>query len=334
MKPDIRTATAVFEALPEIEGDAPPEWVPLIPAPAGADMRVTTAENDGRWWTLEPDAVVAATRIRPAGLCVDWEHATQKLAPQGFRAPASGWIKAVESRDGGIVARIDWTRRGAESLTEKEYRYISATFRFDYRTRRILSVVGAGLTNDPAFDQLPALARREDEEVSEMDEATLKELREALGLPGNADSAAIVAACRSRGGGPAAPDLSKFVPRADYDTAMTRAGTAERELQKQQDAARDERIKALLDKGVSSGQITPSSRPIHEAACRAEGGIERLEEFLRSAPSLTAPTGASDPDSPPSPGGTADSLTPGEEMVADLMGLTRAEMATEGRAAA
>jgi len=72
---------------------------------------------------------------------------------------AQGWIRDMRVQPNGLAIKVDWTEPGAQKLTEKLYKYFSATI--DSATDpksgdEIFPVlVGASLTNQPAIYMLP-----------------------------------------------------------------------------------------------------------------------------------------------------------------------------------
>lgn len=147
-----KQATAIIAtpiALCEANGAvSAPECIQILP------MGLITP-NDGRGpWRLEdPRAVIAETRKRLGGLemMLDYNHQSEHAAQNGRPAPAAGWITELEARPDGIFGKVAWTRKGAEAVAAREFRYISPVFNHDAagRVRRIIS---CALTNTPALD--------------------------------------------------------------------------------------------------------------------------------------------------------------------------------------
>ena len=83
-----------------------------------------------------------------AGLPIDYDHATDFAAPSGRPAPAAGWIREIEVRDGALWGRVEWTSHGRAAVVTHEYRYISPVFEYsqDGEVQRLLR---AALTNNP-----------------------------------------------------------------------------------------------------------------------------------------------------------------------------------------
>ncbi len=85
-------------------------------------------------------------------------------------APAFGWITGLYDAgpDGLGADGVEWTRRGAEVLANKEYRFISPVFFFngvDGESGETIpfGISSAALTNTPFFDKLkPLVAKRVD----------------------------------------------------------------------------------------------------------------------------------------------------------------------------
>jgi len=262
------------------EGAVAPDWVQLTPAGPRVIGR------DGRWWNLSDPAAVAA-RFDPAKEPqIDIEHASEIKAPQGEPAPAVGWIKAIEVRDGALWGRVEWTPTGAELVSTRAYRYLSPVFVFDYQTAEIGRIVSAGLTNQPNLEMAALNAEQE----TPMDRAVL----EALGLPATATAAdALVAVNALRTERDTArnaaqmPDPTRFVPVADHQLALNRIATFEQA----ETARRETEIAAAVDGAIASGRIAPASRDYHIAACRTEGGFDRFKAYIGSAPVIAPASG-------------------------------------------
>jgi len=289
--------------------DGAPDWVQLMPAGQ-------IVARDGRRWRLsDPAAVVAAFASNGADLPVDLEHATQIKGAAGEAAPAVGWIRAMEVRDGAIFARVDWTEAGREAVASRAYRYISPAFASSKSTGEITAIFSAGLTNTPAL-RLAALSRKKED-----DDMDLSRFALAAGLPataGEAEIEAAIAALRRHD----TTDLARFAPRADLDQALARAGTAEAEIARIREEAATAAIDAALDAAIEAGKIAPASREFYVHACRAEGGLAKFEAMIASAPAIVAPA-----DRPKKAPQSSDGLTPEDIATCAAMGIDRAEFA-------
>lgn len=263
-------------------GDAPPEWIQVMPP--GPQL----IGNDGRTWRMgDPQKLVEAFAARGLSRPLDINHSTHLCAPRGKESPAAGWIEALEVRDGLVFARVDWTDRGRQAWSSRDYRYISPSFTHD-AGGAVAEIVSAGLVNTPNFN-LPALNSSEIR--------SMKDLWKKLGLPDGAtenDAIAAVDALLTAQNG-ARPDLNLFVPRADYQLAVNRAEIAERALTEREKAARDAEVAALVEDAVKAGKIAPANRDFYLATCSDEGGLARFKNFIGAQPVLFQSSGVDDP---------------------------------------
>jgi phage I-like protein len=286
-----------------------PDWVQLVPAGPRIMGR------DGRWWMMsDPQAV--ADRFDPTKEPqIDIEHSSEIKAPMGEPAPAVGWIKGIEVRDGTLWGRVEWTPTGAEIVATRAYRYLSPVFTYDFTTGEIGRIVSAGLTNQPNLE-MAALNRAEEE--TPMDRAVL----EALGLPAAAtaqDALVAINAIKTERdtarNAVQTPDPTKFVPAADHQLALNRITAFERA----ETARRDAEIGVAVDAAIAAGKIAPSSKEFHVAACRAEGGFDRFKAFIGTAP-VIAPASGLDGQKPEGAAANAEALTADELAVCRMFG--------------
>lgn len=278
-----------------------PDWVQLVPAGPRIQGR------DGRWWMMSNPQVVA-DRFDPAKEPqIDIEHSSELKAPMGEPAPAVGWIKGIEVRDGALWGRVEWTGSGRHLVGDKLYRYLSPVFTYDAVTGEIIKIISAGLTNQPNLE-MAALNR---EEETPMDKAVL----EALGLPAASTAADAVVAINAikvdrdtARNAAQTPDPAKFVPTADHQMALNRLRT----LEEAENARRDSEITAAVDGAIAAGKVAPASKDYHIAACRIDGGLDRFKAFIASAPVVAPPSGLDGK----TPGGTDQTGTAlsGEEI--------------------
>lgn len=275
----------------ELPAGQVPEWVELIPAPDSAG-KITG--RDGRAWLFDAEAqgnVIGAFTARAVALVVDREHATQHRAPNGEEAPAAAWIERLEVRDGALWGQVEWTPRGREQVANREYRYQSPVFDYDTTTSRITRLVSAGLTNTP---NLHLTALNSEEEPMKLTAA----ISAALGLSADATEEAGVAAIQKIKSDrdtalntEKTPSLDRYVPRADYDTLMTRATNAERQIQERDTAAHKAAVDAEIDTALKAGKITPATADYHRAMCADQAGLERFRAFVGAAPVIAGESG-------------------------------------------
>ncbi len=139
-----------------------PKWQMLFP--------LGTFHNGG--WpkegiTIDPafcDTMVANWKKRgnPA-LPVDYLHRGAFDELPVDQQIASGWIENLEARTDGLWAQVKWTPKARELIAADEYRFLSPEFHLkgiDAHTGKPQgpTLVGAGLLNRPAFQEMPRVA--------------------------------------------------------------------------------------------------------------------------------------------------------------------------------
>lgn len=296
-----------------------PEWVELIPPGPNVTGR------DGRQWLFDEQAgtlVQSSFLGRAIDLPIDWEHATQHRASKGESAPAAGWIKQLELRNGALWGLVDWTPRASEQVINREYRFLSPVFDFDPDTTRIARLVSAGLTNKPNF-LLTAL----NQENTEVTPVTLSPaLLTALGLPATAtEEQALAATAQLKATAQATnaekPNLEQFMPRADYDNVLQRATNAEQALAEQKKTEHNKQVDALITSATQAGKITPATVDYHRAACQDETGLARFKAFVDAAPVVAAPSNLDERKHDK----TTTALNSEEQHVAKLLDMSEAD---------
>lgn len=185
-------------------------------APAdGAAIQLTPAgvfkARDGRpggklpGWKIDSAIaakVIARAAARQTPFVTDYEHQTLLAEKNGQPAPAAGWFKGLEWRDGqGLFATdVAWTAKAKAHIEAGEYKFISPVFSFDHTTGEVLELQMAALTNTPAVDGMDAVAalaqdffNRSPGEHSRK-EPEMKAIAILLGLAEDASEADITAA--------------------------------------------------------------------------------------------------------------------------------------------
>ncbi len=122
--------------------------------------------NDGRpnnieGWVLNKAAalkIIQAAQQRATDFVIDYEHQTLQSKNNGNPAPAAGWFKKLEWREGDGLYVVDarWTDIAGRMILAKEYRYISPVFTYD-KSGNVQGIHSAALTNTPALDGLTEL---------------------------------------------------------------------------------------------------------------------------------------------------------------------------------
>lgn len=304
----------------ELSADVP-EWVEVLPPGP------TIVGRDGRTWTYDAAQVLDLTRDHSQGadLPFDYLHATELKAPNGEEAPAAGWAREYRINErGAIEARVEWTAKGSNSIASREYRYLSPVFIYD-DAGRIHRFSSFGLTNKPNLT-IKALNSELPPNLETPPMLTAA-IRAALGLPEDATEEQAVAAIKALKeaeqlalNSEKAPSLDKYVPRADYNSALQRAQNAEQQLQQRDQATLATAINSEIEAALKAGKITPATKAYHVAQCQQEGGLERFREFVKSAPSVTDPVV---PDAKKDGDGVA--LNAEQQQVARMLGMTDAQ---------
>jgi len=113
-------------------------------------------------WNLTPanaTKIIRESALKKNDFVIDYEHQTLLTADNGQPAPAAGWFRRLEWREGVGLFAVDvrWTDRAAAMVKAHEYRYLSPVFGFDKKTGEINSLHSAAITNSPALDGLTDL---------------------------------------------------------------------------------------------------------------------------------------------------------------------------------
>ncbi len=305
--------------IPRVDGTVP-EWVELIPAGA-------IIGRDGREFNnSKPDSIIDSITVLGRDLPIDIEHSTEHKARKGEPAPAIGWIKAVENRDGAIWGRAEWNGTGEKLVGDKAYRYLSPVIIYEATSGIIVGMTSVGATNQPNF-RLPALNHEQGAHAPK-ESTMLKAILAALGLPENITEAEVVGKIGGLQGELATatnraenPSLEKFVPRADYDAALGKATNAETELLKIKGEQLETAVNTVIDQALKDGKITPATADYHKAQCRQEGGLERFTAYCASAPAIGGDSGLNDKDL----NKERKALNAEEQKVCDSLGITAEE---------
>lgn len=290
-----------------------PEWVQVFPL--GPEIHT----NDGRFFRLsDPAALVAMIEVtlKSGPILVDYEHRSY----YGVDSQAAGWCSAVEARADGIWARIDWTEAARQKIEAREYRFISPEFHAHVETSELLTLDAISLVNRPAFT-MAAIAAAQLARAKTSGDQPMKNIAAALGLAEDATEEAILAKINegktelASARLPPAPD--KYMPRADYDTAIARANTAETELATLKKAGREAEIETVIAAAIKEGKIAPASKTHYLAL--AQGSVDGFEQVKQLCASL--PKVITDPQIPGGTGTSGD-LTEYELHIASSMGLS------------
>lgn len=302
-----RYLPALCRELPPAE--IAPEWIELIPN-AGRVQGI-----DGRWFNFnDGPGLVERLNARERKPMLDWEHASAKTWSD-IPAPAAGWFTQFEIRDNGSLwGRVDWTPNGAQSVKNRDYRYVSPEFLFD-REKQILALPSAALTNRPNL-VMSALNASDENGADEMN----PELLAALGLAPDATATQALNAVNDLKSRQA--DMMRFVPKEQYETACNRISELEADVRRRDEAEHGAEVERAINEGVRAGKLAPATVEYYRAQCATPEGLNSFNQFLKLAPVIGKPT-APPPGDPP---GTETALNANDRAVAKQLGLTDAEM--------
>ncbi len=299
-------------------------WIELLPAGVffGRDGR-------GPFRLDDPAGVIEATRAlrMEAGIPIDYDHATDLAAPEGRPAPAAGWIRELQVRDGAIWGRVEWTQRAKLAIRAREYRYISPVFQFEPEGGSVTRLLRAALTNNPNLylTAIAAAAELGGAKDGTMDEL-LKELRELFQLKPDAAPEEILSRARelcaavygAGGGEPmgalAAADPARFVAVAEYKSALTELNALRAERAR-------ERAALTVEDAIRTGRLTPAQR--EWAVAYAAADFEGFQAFIAKQPAILL-SGA-EPALRADPAPLSAPLTPVENAVCARLGLKHSD---------
>lgn len=302
---------SLHSALPTPAADGtPPEWLHLLPAGTfrGADGR-------GPYTVKNAQKLIEAS-MAGGPLVLDENHATDHALKDGKPAPAQGWIVELQARADGIWGRVEWTPSGIALMASKAYRGISPVFIHARTGGEVYSLLRAALTNAPNLPQLSTLHSQE----PEMD---LSKLRGALGLPDDADEAAILAAVTAA----AQSRQSATALQSQLDTMATTVVALQAQVDTAAAAGRRAEAERAVDAAITAGKPLKPVRDyfigLHMAdPAKAADAMEKMPSL--HAGGATPPKGAQ--------GAGADGLTDQEREVVQLMGLdTKAFKETQAK---
>jgi phage I-like protein len=228
--------------------------------------------------------VIEAFTSHQTDLPIDYEHQTlggQYSSPTG-KAPAAGWIKAIEAEPGvGLFASVAWTEAAVEHLAAGQYRYLSPVAVVRKSDRKLVALHSAALTNKPAIAGMqPIVNQSAADDATSRDEA-LVALRAQLALDeGCGEDDVFVAASRR------IADLEADRQRRDAEgcvDAAVRAGKLT-EVQRPWALQLAQRDRDLFDQWAHTAPTVVSlGRTAAPAtAGQAHGARHRLEAMARA----------------------------------------------------
>lgn len=318
-------------------------WQQLLPAGHFTAIDGRPFDVPGGKWFIDASIaqrLIAQLSASVNDLVIDYEHQTLLADKNGKPAPAAGWFKDVEWRDGsGLWIKPNWTSRAAEFIKNGEYRFLSAVFPYSKETGEPLSLHSAALVNRPGIDGMKAVAAlcaqyqtsSNHSEDSPMDEK-LKALLAKLGVnvdegqqpteaqmqsamaalsalktkADDADSAnQALAALKAKGSDDV--DLSKFVPVATYQAAVV-------ELAQLKANGHEKSIEQVIADAKQEGRVFAAEEE-YLTQFGEQQGVAALKGMLATRPAVAALKGQQTQDTaPPKKGEGADQELSAEDL--------------------
>jgi phage I-like protein len=305
------------------EGEVPSR-IMLVPAD-----RIVKGRDGREWKNPSPKQAALNSITRLPLLPIDENHSTDLSAPKGGASPAFGWMKNLCADESGAVwADVEWTERGRDAVSKKEYRFISPVFAFN-KEGEINCILRAALTNSPNLN-LPALNSERLENINEERKTMDKTLLAALGLPETANITEALAAVQALNASkPKADvqtdrspvDLTAYAPRADLNAMEARASAAEKQLAELNAAQLKKDAEAAVDEAIKNRKIAPASKAEYLALCATQDGLNRFKNIMVATPAIIG-DGNQAPEETPPAGGSGVALNAEETAVARAMGYT------------
>ena len=262
---------SIASALPK--DGAAPEWIVVFPSLGEIETR------DGRFFTIDGDALCAAFAKDGIDLPIDVMHETDTALRNGRRADAVGWIDELRVRAGALEAHVAWNEEGKSLLAAKKYRFTSPSF-FHDAAGNALWVKAVSLVTSPALANQPALASSQNLKAVE---PPMNAIAAALGLSEDANETSCLSALQAK--------LALAVPKDVHEAALASLAATRTELDTIKAAARKEKIDALLEGALKARKILPADKDHYEALCATDAGFETVGKLIGSKAEQLAPSG-------------------------------------------
>lgn len=214
------------------------KWLHLAPMGDFPGI-VADAEGNEKQIIQRIDSAAAEAIIKnfAAPALVDFEHRSNK---RDGDTVAAAWIEQLELRDDGVWGRAALSDLGSDAIANKRYRYLSPTFaveEIEPGVMRPTALINAAFTNAPNLKELTPLANRaaaesqnaahsaENKNMAEEAErkVSMQKLKEALGLPDDAEEQAILDAVSALQKRVADVEAAKLDKEADDFVAANKA---------------------------------------------------------------------------------------------------------------
>lgn len=135
--------------------------------------KFAVTEKDYRSW------VKNMADLQDGRIPIDYDHAPEK----GGATKAAGWITALKLAGEKVIASIEWTAEGAQSIRDRYWLYVSPSFTDHYTDEqnkdRGPALLGVALTNRPFLRRgMPAISLSRDTNEFSLAETDLSNRRD------------------------------------------------------------------------------------------------------------------------------------------------------------
>ncbi len=282
-----------------------------VPSEIQLTLDGTFKAKDGRpanldGWVINHDiaqALIQLANTQADAFVIDYEHQTLYAKQNGMPAPAAGFFKNLEYREGvGIFAtNVEWTEAAASSIQAKEYRYISPVLQFNQKTGEVTKILMAALVNNPALDGMadltalaadyfspPTEALKMTDEVKNL-QAKIADLEKQL-----SDSKAACAIANEKAKKTAAcatetVDLSQYIPIADMKPLNEQIAALSAQIKMKDDADKVIEITQTVEAALSDGRLLPAQKLWAENLGKTN--IAALKEYVAVSQPVAALSG-------------------------------------------
>lgn len=302
--------------------------------------------------------LIAAADARTTPYVIDYDHQTLLAKENGKPAPAAGFFKKLEWREGvGLFAiDVEWTENAKDYIASGEFKFISPVIGYDKATGNVVALYMAAITNNPSIDGmnevlLSTAALHFDLSQTSLTTETVMEqllidLRWMLNLPVGATADEIKV------------HLQKLIDQIKTDPAATAAASFDLAAHLQAQGAQVAALNAQIAQGANtpdpakfvavgvmqalqtqvaqlSTELTTKNvnevvvaalnanklLPSQEAWARAWGAkdLTALQSYIASAPSIAALSSMQTTTAPP--GKPSTSLTENQAALCAVMGV-------------
>lgn len=125
--------------------------------PAGRFVGRDGRPMDAPGWFMDATLaakLIAAADTRATPYVIDYDHQTLLAKENGKPAPAAGFFKKLEWREGvGLFAiDVEWTENAKDYIASGEFKFISPVIGYDKATGNVIALYMAAITNNPSID--------------------------------------------------------------------------------------------------------------------------------------------------------------------------------------